>query len=74
MPIIRNPFKKGAALNAENTKPSERGLASPNGVVAPNTAPQDIKQPTEYKLSGSLDVVVLLTLQSAVVLTFCRDK
>ena len=53
MPIIRNPFKKDAAFDDENAKPSERTLTTPNGFVAPDSAPQDIKQPTEYKLSGS---------------------
>lgn len=54
MPVIRNPFRKGAAFDDdENTRSSERGLTTPNGVISPGSVPQDIKQPTEYKLSGA---------------------
>lgn len=52
MPIIRNPFKKGTAFDDENTKPSDQTLSTSNGILTPGSTPQDIKQPTEYKLSG----------------------
>ena len=53
MPIIRNPFKKGAAFDDENIRPSGRTPAAEDGTVTAQSAALDIKQPTEYKLSGS---------------------
>jgi len=45
MPIIRNPFRK----QDENVRP----LAVDEKAGATTTKPIGIKEPTEYKLSGS---------------------
>lgn len=45
MPIIRNPFRK----QDENVRPTVvTDVEKPNGTAKP----VDIKEPTEYKLSG----------------------
>lgn len=56
MPIIRNPFRKsGVEPQGENRPPlqggADRGFQQTKVVGA---KPVDIKEPTEYKLSGML--------------------
>lgn len=57
MPIIRNPFSRrvaGDIVADESARPGS--AASPDGAAKsprPHPGTIDVKQPTEYKLSGS---------------------